>query len=363
MQNFPGDLGDLLRDIPGFNRLYGTGPELSAMEWPALALEGLELRSARFDRVEFKNARFARSRFVDCAFTDCRLENVAFLECEFVNCEFMRCPLAKAAFAKCAFRGGAFKGGDFLDEHDGPGLTRFEAVEFHAFTFATLKMTYADFQACLFEDAIFSGVRMQKTAFWDSRFRRPRFEGGSGKSSQINRCEFDEPQGPELGFMGLFFSETLIRRAVVAPVSTPEHPHWSAYGAVFVDSTFDLSRMLGNFGIDGAKDSALAGLNSQNALTIAGRYKNVSFRDMQANRIDLDMGLECENCRFENLGGDYVFMQDAKFRNTTFDGFEARTAVILDGADLSGATFTNSKVGANVTYRAEGTPYETQRPF
>lgn len=364
MQNgFQGDLGKALEDIPTFNRDHATGFRLQGGTWPSRDAKGLNLKDAKIAGTRFENGGFAQSRFTNCDFDGVVFDKILFFQVEFINCRFSRCRFIASEFKQCRFQGGEFHGNEFLPEEDGPGQNLFDSLEFNGVSFHRDVLKSVDFQTGIFRNAVFDGVRFESTTFTDFEFLEPRFEGGSYEFARMNGCRLVKPASAKSELSNFQYGNTIITDAHLAPVSVDGDMNFDAMGATFINSTFDLSKLKGNFCLFAAENSTVSNFDSRGGFALEGRFTNVRFKHIHAGDLQMAHGLECENSHFEDVQAGFAFLDRARFKGCTMKDFNVRTFLRLDGADLSGLSFENAKLDAAAGYSGKGTPFEAARPF
>ncbi|MDB5051166.1 MAG: hypothetical protein JWO30_4237 [Fibrobacteres bacterium] len=252
--------------------------------------------------------------------------------------------LRRAAFTKVAFTGGRIAKSTFTDCRFAKAV--FDSVEFQD----------VEFVGCSFRD-----IDYRKASFTDCRFRNPTFSGKKFRGVYMGGCLLEKPvfDGPDL--QDIEYNGSIITHVTV-------RPGWFLKGyevpnLTFRNSTFDLGRMSGNFGLWGTQDCIVRNLHTKGEFSLGGRNSNLTVTNIRARIIQLNNGGRYENCRFEGLEARDGYLDKASFKNCVFKDFTAKEFLRMDSTGFEDVTWENAKLGPKAEFSAKETPYKDKPPF
>ncbi len=358
------DLDSLLKDVPAFNRRFAsTVLEVGDDHWPDYAVTGMELRGARFSGTEFSGSRISQSKFSDCRFQDVAFTAAELQDVEFDRCRFEHCVFTAAKVSNCRFRGGDFSETVLQFEKDSPHWTIVENSKFDSVRFAGLHLNKANFSNSFFQKDTFEDIDYEDALFSKCSFQAPRFAGKDFSNVQFTECLLEHPvyQGPKL--QKAAYAKTVIIGVQLAPESNWSERNFGVLGVVFKNSTFDLSKLRGNFGLNGGEDCTIENFDSEGSFGLSGVYTRVMIKNIRARRLDLDHGTVCKQVRFEEVEARDVYLDKSQFTDCMFRNFTAGKFMRADSATFENVRWENAKLGAGAVFSAKGTIYEQHPPF
>jgi uncharacterized protein YjbI with pentapeptide repeats len=361
--SFPGDLESLLKDVPAFNQKYGSSLVVSHTAWPAHEVTGLNLKGAIFEAVSFHGSKLTRSRFTDCVFDHASILQSEISEVEFVNCKFRNCAITASLFRRCRMMGGEFQGGSLRAEEDGPGETKFDTVLFSKVHFSDLTLKNTVFESSRFDSAEFRDVDYDNPSFTECLFQEPVFAGKDFKKAYMIECTLAKPTFAGPNPIKLNYTGSLITDIHLAPVSTEKEMNFGVLGVTFRNSTFDLAKLKGHFGLAGAQDCVIENFDSKGNFGLEGANTNVTVRHIRAEIIQFNGKATFHGLNVDDVEASDAYFDKAGFKDCTIRNFTAREYMRLDSSTYENVKWENVKIGPSAEYSAKDTPYEAKRPF